>query len=489
MLPIIFKTKHEHYNFKISIMKKNLIYLASTIVCLLVITACTYDDVPPITIIVENGGNNTDPTKNYVELVGNLTTQTLTKDKKYLLKGQVFVRENQVLTIQPGTLIYGDKGTKGTLIIDRGGKIMAEGTANEPIVFTSALAPGSRDRGDWGGLVILGRAPVNQPDPVIEGITPTVVFGGTDNNDNSGILKYVRVEFAGIELTPNNETNSITLGGVGSGTVMDYCQVSWGGDDGFEWFGGSINSKYLIAFGMWDDCFDVDFGFTGNVQFGLSIRYGSYADQSGSNIFETDNGPNDNVTSLLTTGVFSNITGIGPRLTNNQSINGNYQHALDLRRRTALTIANSVFVGMPRGLRMNQQSVVDNYTNGTGALLNNILVAPSTSFSVGTGMSATATTVQTLWDATNETITNTDLAVVYAQLGLSQTIFFGTNTSTGYTQNPTFAVTSGTLASGASFTNPKLANSFFTQTSYRGAFGSTNWTMGWAEFNPIMKAY
>ena len=471
------------------IMKKNLIYFASFIFSLLVITACSYDDVPPITIIVENPGTTPNPEEEYVELVGNLPTQTLTKDNKYLIKGQVFVRENNVLTIEPGTVIFGDKGTKGTLIIDRGGKIIAEGTANEPIVMTSALAPGSRDRGDWGGLVILGRAPVNQADPVIEGVTPTVVFGGNDNNDNSGILKYVRVEFAGIELTPNNETNSITLGGVGSGTVMDYCQVSWGGDDGFEWFGGSVNSKYLIAFGMWDDCFDVDYGFTGKVQFGMSIRYGSYADQSGSNIFETDNGPNDNLTTLLTTGVFSNITGIGPRLTNSQSINGNYQHALDLRRRTALTIANSVFVGMPRGLRMNQQSVYDNYNNGTGSLLNNVMVAPTTTFSVGTGMTATAATVQTLWNATNETITDTDLAVVYAQLGLNQNIFFGTNTSTGYTQNPTFTVTSGTLTTGASFADPKLADPFFTPTTYRGAFGATDWTDGWAEFNPIMKTY
>lgn len=471
------------------IMKKNLFYFTSVLCSLLVFTACTYEEAPPITIIVENGGNNPDPQEDYIELIGNLETQTLTNDNKYLIKGQVFVRENKVLTIEPGTIIFGDKGSKGTLIIDRGGKIIAEGTANEPIVFTSALPVGSRDRGDWGGIVILGKAPVNQADPVIEGVTPTVVFGGTDNNDNSGVLKYVRVEFAGIELTPNNETNSITLGGVGSATVMDYCQVSWGGDDGFEWFGGSVNSKYLIAFGMWDDCFDVDYGFTGKVQFGMSIRYGSYADQSGSNIFETDNGPNDNLTTLLTTGVFSNITGIGPRLTNTQSINGNYQHALDLRRRTALTIANSVFVGMPRGLRMNQQSVYDNYNNGTGSLLNNVMVAPATTFSVGTGMTATANNVEALWNASNETIVNTDLATVYAQLGLNQNIFFGTATSTGYTQNPTFTVTAGTLTTGASFTDPKLSDPFFTPTTYRGAFGATDWTDGWAEFNPIMKAY
>ena len=469
-------------------MKKNLIYLTSIFFSMLTITSCTTEDVPPITIIVENPGEP-DPDEEYIELTGTLQTQTLTKDNKYLLKGQVFVRENSILTIEPGTIIFGDKGTKGTLIIDRGGKIIAEGTANEPIVFTSALAPGSRDRGDWGGIVILGKARTNQADPVIEGVTPTVIFGGDNDDDNSGILKYVRVEFAGIELTPNNETNSITLGGVGRGTTMEYCQVSFGGDDGFEWFGGALNAKHLIAFGMWDDCFDVDYGFTGKVQFGLSVRYGSYADQSGSNIFETDNGPNDNVTTLITTGVFSNITGIGPRLTNSQSINSNYQHAIDMRRRTALTIANSVFVGMPRGIRMNQQSVFDNYSNNSGALLNNYLSAPAQTFSVGTGMTANAASVQALWNATNEVNTETDLAIVYAQLGLNQNIFFGTNTSTGYSSNATFTVTSGSLTSGASFSDSRLTDPFFTTTTYRGAFGATDWTDGWAEFNPIGKTY
>ena len=469
-------------------MKKNLILKASMFMAVLAIsmTSCSSDDNP---IVVDTNPPVVDPNLP-VELVGDLTTRTLTKDKKYLIKGQVFVRTGVVLTIEPGTIIFGDKATKGTLVIDRGGKLNAEGTAVEPIVFTSALAPGTRDRGDWGGIVILGNAPVNQPDPSIEGITPAVIFGGTNDTDNSGILKYVRVEFAGIELTPNNETNSITLGGVGSGTQMDYCQVSFGGDDGFEWFGGSVNSKHLVTFAMWDDCFDVDFGFTGKVQFGVSVRYGSYADQSGSNIFETDNGPNDNLTTLLTTGVFSNITGVGPRSTNTQSINGNYQHAIDARRRTALTIANSVFVGMPRGLRMNQQTVYENYAAGTGVMTNNVMVAPTTTFSNGgSSMAATASDIQTWFNASNETITNTDLPAVYLELGLNTNIFFGTNTSTGYASNPDFRVTSGTLTSGAAFTNPKLTDAFFTATTYRGAFGSTDWTDGWAEFNPVTKVY
>jgi hypothetical protein len=466
-------------------MKKNLFLMASLLTAILTMNSCSNDDNPIVVDVTPPAVTPSGP----VELTGDLATRTLTKDKKYLIKGQVFVRSGAILTIEPGTTIYGDKATKGTLVIDRGGKIIAEGTATAPIVFTSALAAGTRDRGDWGGLVILGNAPVNQPDPAIEGITPAVIFGGTNNADNSGILKYVRVEFAGIELTPNNETNSITLGGVGSGTQMDYTQVSFGGDDGFEWFGGSMNSKYLVAFAMWDDCFDVDYGFTGKVQFGVSVRYGSYADQSGSNIFETDNGPNDNLTTLITSGIFSNITGIGPKITNTQSVNGNYQHALDLRRRTALTIANSAFVGMPRGLRMNQQSVVDNYTTGTGALLNNYMSAPLVTFSVGTGMTANASTIQTLWNATNETNVNTDLAAVYLDLGLNTNIFFGTNNSTGYASNPDFRVTTGALTTGASFTNPKLADAFFTKIAYRGAFGTTDWTDGWAEFNPVTKVY
>jgi hypothetical protein len=430
-----------------------------------------------------NSGTGTPTTE--VVLQGDITTQTLTKDKKYLIKGQIFVRTGQVLTIQAGTIIKGDKATKGTLIIDKGGKIMAEGTASEPIVMTSSLPAGSRDRGDWGGLVVLGNAPVNQTNPEIEGITPAIVYGGTDGSDNSGVLRYVRVEYAGIELTPNNETNSITLGGVGRGTTMEYCQVSYGGDDGFEWFGGSVKGKYLIAFASWDDSYDVDFGYSGSNQFGLEVRYPSFADQSGSNSFECDNGPNDNSTAFLTTGVFSNFTCVGPSATNTQSINANFQHSIDLRRRTAVTIANSVFIGYPRGIRMNQQSVYDNYNASSGSLINNILVAPTTTYSVGTGMSVTATNVGNLWTASNTTITGA-IADQFAVLGLNSNIPFGTRVTSSYTA-PTLAVTSGTLASGASFTDSRLAP--LQSVAYRGAFGASDWTTGWAEFVPNAKAY
>ena len=245
---------------------------------------------------------------------------------------------------------------------------------------------------------------------------------------------------------------------------------------------------------MWDDDFDVDFAYRGRVQFGLAVRYSTFADQSGSNIFETDNGPNDNVTSLLTEGTFSNFTAIGPRLTNTQAISGNYQHSIDMRRRTALTIANSVFLGMPRGIRMNQQSVVDNYIAGTGILLNNVMSAPASTYTVGTGMTATATTVQNYWNANgNVTIAGTDFETpgtgIYSLLGINLNVFYGNNTQSFYPANPNFEVTTGTLTSGASFAHPKLTNPFFTPTTYRGAFGATDWTATWAEFIPNLKAY
>jgi len=270
-----------------------------------------------------------DPNGNeFFELTGDLPSQTLTADTKYLLKGQVFVRDGETLEIEPGAVIFGDKATRATLIIDVGGTIIADGTREEPIVFTSAQPAGVRDRGDWGGLVILGRANVNQPNPAIEGVTPSVHFGshGSDqfDDESSGILRFVRVEFGGIELSPNNETNSITMGGVGRGTIMEYNMVSYGGDDGFEWFGGTVDGKYFISHAMWDDDFDCDYGWSGNVQYGLVIRYPGFADQSVSNGIECDNGPNDTDVEPYTSGTFSNLTIIGPIKEGSSVGNGNY---------------------------------------------------------------------------------------------------------------------------------------------------------------------
>jgi hypothetical protein len=441
----------------------------------------------------------TDPTDNVNELTGDLMTRTLTKDKKWLIKGQVFVRSGQVLTIEPGTVVLGDKRTRGTLIIDKGGKIEAAGTLAEPIVFTSSLEEGLRDRGDWGGLVILGNANVNQPSPAIEGITPAVIYGTqnstANDNESSGTLRYVRVEFAGIELTPNNETNSITMGGVGRGTVMEYCQVSYGGDDGFEWFGGTVNGKYFISLASWDDDFDVDYGWSGNLQYGVAIRYPSFADQSQSNGIETDNGPNDNDVQPYTDGVFSNITLIGPIVSGTSNSVGNNAYAADFRRRTGLSVFNSVFAGFRFGIRFNQASVLAQYQNGVGVLANNILIAPASTFNAGSGVQVAD--VEAYWtDASrsNTTIAGAVDAAVYSAAGLNSDWFYGNRLADQYPATPNFTVTSGTAATGAAFTHPKFSEAnrtaFFNKTiAHRGAFGTTDWTDGWAEFNPVNKKY
>jgi hypothetical protein len=440
-----------------------------------------------------------DPQKQLEELQGDLTTRTLKADKQYLIKGQVFVRAGQTLTIEPGTVLFGEKRSKGTLVIDRGGKLIARGTKDKPIVMTSAQAEGERDRSDWGGLVIVGRAKTNQINPAVEGIDPLLNFGGDDDNDSSGELEYLRIEYAGIELTPNNETNSITLGGVGRGTFMERVMVSFGGDDGFEWFGGTVNARYLVSHSTWDDDLDIDFGYSGNVQFALVVRNPFFADQSQSNAIEADNGPNDNDVQPYTTGTFSNITVFGPRDRVGRSISGNNFHAIDLRRRTAVSIFNSVFTGFPVGLRFNTASVTQQYQAGRGVLENNTIINPAgTAFAAGGG--AVVDDVKNYFEANNRVVAlpaaDAPWEDFYKGYGLDPQHFFARYTTAGlYPSNPNFALlANGTLATGAKFNNTKFNEAsrstyFDKNVPYVGAFGSTDWTDGWAEFAPLNKVY
>ncbi len=457
--------------------------LWSFLAVIMFLSACSKDPVGP-----------TDDKDEYVVLTGDLSTQRLTPNEKYLIRGQVFVRNGQTLTIDPGTVLYGEKASKGTLIIDRGGKIIAKGTRENPIVMTSNQAPGERDRSDWGGLVVLGRARVNIPDPAIEGITPSVIYGGNDDDDSSGEMEYLRVEFAGIELTANNETNSITLGGVGRGTKFEHIQVSYGGDDGIEWFGGSVNGKYLVVFGTWDDSFDIDNGFSGNLQFGLALHYPSFADQSESNGFEWDTDGQNNLDRFKTTAVVSNFTVIGPAI-NGNAFSANFRHAVDLRRNVAGSIFNSVFIGFPTAIRMNQSSVFPNYQDGTGLIANNIFLAKTNAVLSGSGVTPDAISA---YLTENENTVNAgasfETTAAYTALGITSGLLFGTTTKEGYTEHPNFAVTAGTLATGAKFSygkfNEAARTGHFNKTvAFRGAFGSTDWTQGWTNFNPIKKVY
>lgn len=464
-----------------------------------------------------------------ITLQGTLTTQTLDATKPYLLKGQVFVPSGATLTIPEGTVIKGDKASKAVLIIQPGATLIANGTAAKPIVFTSSQAVGTRDRGDWGGVILLGNAWVNQAAlPAIEGITPSQTYGNitsptTNASQNAGSMKYVRIEYAGVELTPNNETNGLTLGGVGSGTTIDFVQSSFGGDDAFEWFGGTVNAKHLVALSAWDDDFDTDFGWSGNVQWALSVRNPFSADQSGSTTFESDNQGNANDTNLgsigYTQGVFSNVTTLGPRdftqglSANPRAISGNYTRAIHIRRRSAISIFNSVVSGWGSasipGLTMDDQATLDNFTAGLGVLSNNVLFHPDAGANTEFGSNvagAASTTVAAFWtNGANTTVkpsgsvawsptpgTPANSIDPYAAYGIDKALFFAAFTTATYPSNPNFAITSGSLtgqSAGTLFANAKLGAFFDKTLTYKGAFGSTDWTDGWSEFQPLSKVY
>lgn len=291
--------------------------------------------------------------------------QTLKKGT-YLLKGWIYVANGSELTIEPGTIIKGDKETQASLIVEPGGKLIAQGTKEAPIVFTSEQPQGQRKPGDWGGLIVCGNAKNNQGVQQIEG-GPRTKHGGDNDADNSGVLSYVRVEFAGYPFQKDKEINGITFGSVGSGTQVDHLQVSYSNDDSYEWFGGSVNAKYLVAYSGWDDDFDTDNGYSGNVQYGLVVRNPRLADTSQSNGFESDNCADGAEVSPFTTATFSNITFIGPKayegfqnssdyinggdvFPNNGSSLGKFQAAMQIRRSSHLACFNSVAVGYPIGL-------------------------------------------------------------------------------------------------------------------------------------------
>ncbi|MFN3561721.1 MAG: hypothetical protein ACK4XY_02205 [Chloroherpetonaceae bacterium] len=227
----------------------------------------------------DGGGVTPPPPSNRAELVGNITgTRTLSKDTVYLLKGFVNVQPDGQLIIPAGTRIEGDFESQGALLTVRGGgnrrsgRIIANGTAQEPIVFTSERPVGSRRRGDWGGIVLNGLAPNNGAGGTLIGEGNTGAHGGTLPTDTSGILRYVRLEFGGTKITPDNEINGFTFNSVGNGTVLEYLQSHYIADDAFEWFGGTVNAKYLVATGCDDDNFDLDNGFCGKIQFGVVVQ-------------------------------------------------------------------------------------------------------------------------------------------------------------------------------------------------------------------------
>lgn len=281
-------------------------------------------------------------------LSGNInTTTTLTSDKVWTLKGYVYVTDGAKLIIQPGTTIISDVAEKGALCIERGAQIIAEGTATKPIIFTSGKAVGERSPGDWGGIIILGKAKTNRSsEPTIEGGIGRA-YGGTNDADNSGVLKYVRIEYAGIAAMPNSEINALTLGGVGSGTIIENVQTVYANDDAFEFFGGTVNAKNLYAYATADDDFDFDFGYTGTITNGVAKRDPQFVDSGDAgNGVECDNDGTGSSAQPTTHPKLFNMILIGP---NTSSALSNHNLGLRFRRASQFTMKNSVVWGWMKG--------------------------------------------------------------------------------------------------------------------------------------------
>ncbi|MDN5552481.1 hypothetical protein [Prevotella sp.] len=424
--------------------------------------------------------------------------QTLKKGT-YVLNGWVYIGNGAQLTIEPGTIIKGDKDSKAALIVERGGKLIAKGTADAPIIFTSEQAKGSRKPGDWGGIILCGKAKNNQNEMQIEG-GPRTKHGGNDDTDNSGILSYVRIEFAGYPFQKDKEINGLTFGSVGSGTQIDHIQVSYSNDDSYEWFGGKVNCKYLIAYKGWDDDFDTDNGFSGNVQFGLAIRDSKIADTSQSNGFESDNCADGSPVSPYTTATFSNITFVGPKLDNNfvntpdyitggsyypnnGSALGKFQAAMHIRRNSRLNCVNSIAIGWPIGLILdNQKGDTQGAATAGNMKLQNIYFA---------GMDAVGTDANKIYDDVLVTGYDADSKPIMdsSKKSFSSTFFLAQNGNkyfdkwTDLLLNNSYIPQAGSpVLSGASFTG---IGSWFTQVSYLGALNAGDtWTSGWTNFDP-----
>jgi hypothetical protein len=304
-------------------------------------------------------------------LSGNINiTTTLTADKVWTLKGYVYVTDGAKLIIQPGTTIISDIAEKGALIIERGAQIIAEGTAAKPIVFTSGKAVGQRLPGDWGGIVLLGRAVTNRSsEPTIEGGIGRA-YGGNNNTDNSGIMRYVRIEYAGVAAMPNSEINALTLGAVGSGTILENIQTIYANDDAFEFFGGTVNASNLYAYATADDDFDFDFGYIGTITNSISKRDPQFVDMGDAgNGVESDNDGVGSNSQPYTHPKLINVILIGPF---DATSLPNHNLGLRFRRASQFTIQNSKIIGYQKGsFSLESNETAQSYKDGISKFENN----------------------------------------------------------------------------------------------------------------------
>lgn len=417
---------------------------------------------------------------------GIITIDTLTSNKLWKLNGVSYVDANQTLVIEPGTTIitgatknyndpaFGNQTIAGVLVVAKGGKLIANGMANAPIVFTSASAGGCGSgcsrAGAFGGIVILGDAPTNQPTTTrIEGVPAPagtdITYGGSNASHNGGSLQYVRIEFPGYRLAANNEINGLTLGGVGSGTTLSHIQVSYSADDAFEFFGGTVNADHLVAIGTDDDDFDFDFGYVGGIDYAVGLKdpnstHSKSGTQSDCNGIESDNEGTSPYTSgpPYTKPVLRHFTLLG--FANNTIKPDTLLNGNRWRRKSSLDIQYSVIGGYPTGARF------DNFppNNPISDFSDNVVHAYTTLFNPA----GPPTTVNSPnFTSTASTANN------YLQLGAGTSSSFFT---CGTTFNPANLIP----------TEDSPAYGSGTASTFKGAFQPdvAVWTAGWTNFNP-----
>lgn len=411
---------------------------------------------------------------------------TLRAANTYTLSGLVYITNNATITIEPGTIIKGQYiDPVGGLVITRGAKIIARGTVDKPIVFTSASA--TPRAGDWAGIVMLGKARTNasfngqagvgEIEGGINDAAGNGLYGGTDDNDNSGVLQYVRIEYAGYAFLPDKEINSLTMGSVGKGTTIDHIQISHAKDDAYEWFGGNVDLKYIIAYKTTDDDFDTDNGYSGKVQFGLVVRDSSVADISNSEAMESDNDANGSTNAPKTSAVFSNLTLIGPKATLGNKGNSRFLAAVQIRRNSAISIYNSVILGWPTGVLIDDtkgSATTLNVKDSSIRIRNTIIAGCDAAVKyAGTTAGESDATMQS-W-LTNPFYGNTILSTV------DDARFVG---PFNYTNPDYTPFGTSPAVSGAKFDDARLAG--MTQVSFRGAIANAGadatWWKGWTRF-------
>ena len=415
-------------------------------------------------------------------VAGSLGSVTWTADNEYILEGLIFVNPGQTLTIEPGTVVRGTPGQgrrSSALVVARGGEIQANGTAEAPIIFTALsddlsnpndlIADGQPVVGEWGGVIILGSARTNAVagEVAIEGIDtsePRGLYGGTNDGDNSGSMRYVSIRHGGTLIGEGNEINGLTLGAVGSGTTLEYIEVFANLDDGVEWFGGTAQIKYLAAAFCGDDIFDYDVGFRGKTQY----VFGIMGSESGDNGGEHDGGVGDlggdagEASQPFAKPVFWNATYVG-------SGNGaaNDSRIFNIRDNAGGFYHRSLFAEFTRGVEIEDRDDTEDGDSRARLEAGDLVFDSNVFANIGPDGTLADSLVN---DFALEFITDEDRNNRFVSTTPLQSI--GRSTSGGLSPLPSGSVLTSNLG-------PAPEDAFFDNTSFIGAFGDTNWLLGW----------